>query len=216
MEFSKYTSSAFSLRDYVAFLFPGLSLLGAFFIYWPGYWGVIKNDNIALILVLIVGGFILGYVCNVISITIFVPIFNRVIDDPFSNDSLIKRKGRFSKPLDNIFSNIVLGRLINYYGDQIINESKTKILFLCWRDIQKYNHQGFEYLFRTVTLWNFSGSMLLPSLCFVWIFYAKSEYFLSAISVLTFVFMAVSRHRLRREFARNVYRIWFVIHHKES
>lgn len=200
-------NNSFSLRDYLAYLFPGILLFWAYFLLEPEAWILLKKDSVLSTLVFLVGGYFLGYMSNVLSTRTIIKILDDIFGDP-TNTTISNPNGN---GFNSNFAKILSEKLKNYWGQEIFEAGESNLFFLCWRDLQKSDHKGIDYQFRLVSLWNFCTSTLVPSAILAFVFLIQSKYFLAVFFVVVFVLAAISRISMRREFSRNVYRIWYVI-----
>jgi hypothetical protein len=201
------SNNAFSLRDYLAYLFPGILLLSAYFLIYNQHWEVLQKDKIIASIVFLIGGYFLGYVSNVFSTRTIAKVIDKFYGKPFGTTLSNPKQNKFNQE----FSKLVSNKLKDYWGEELLSAGESNLFYLCWRDIQRSDHKGIEYQFRLVSLWNFCTSTLFPSLTLSVILICKYEYTLSLVAISVFILMAISRVSLRREFSRNVYRIWYVI-----
>lgn len=203
-------NNSFTLRDYLAFVFPGTLLIGAYLLVYSEHWDLIKQEKLLAGIVLLIGSYFLGYMSSVLSNRTVSKLIYWIIGDSFKTILSNPDKNEF----DSKFSKILKEKLKNYWGEEIFYTSESNLLYLCWRDIQTTDHKGMAYQFRLVSLWNFCESVLVPSLILFVIFTINSEYILSLVSISMFILMATSMVEKRAEFGRNVYRIWYVINRK--
>jgi hypothetical protein len=201
------SNNSFTLRDYLAFVFPGILLIGAYLLIYNEHWELIKQDKLLAGVVLLVGSYFLGYMSSVLSSRTLTKLIYWLVGDSFRTLLSEPEKNKF----DTDFSDVLKEKLETYWGKKLSNSSESNLLYLCWRDIQTTDHKGMEYQFRLVSLWNFCESVLIPSLILSIIFAAQYNFMLSIISLSMFILMAISMIGKRKEFGKNVYKIWYVI-----
>jgi hypothetical protein len=198
-------NSSFSLRDYISYVFPGIFFIFSFLILRPDYWVLIKGDTLLTTVIFLVGGYFFGYASNIIGMKTIGKIFIKVMGEPFSTTLSQPKRNGFNEK----FSVIVHEKLVQYWGQEVVDAGEANLLWLCWRDIQAQEHAGLDYLLRVVSLWGLCTSTLLPSLLFAVFSIWKGYYLLASLSLIILYSFGISRVRLRREFSRHVYRIWY-------
>lgn len=217
MRLSQIAGSQFTLRDYISYFFPGVVLLAAIAIVRPAIWVDVKNDTLAISLILFVGGYVLGFFSHVVSTLILMP-FNRVLGDPHADGILGSSKPLVRSALDENFKSILRKELELAWGKEIASGKESNLLFLCWRDIQRHDHRGLEYLFRSVSMYNMALNLIFAFFALSLALIHTHHFCYAALSLLLAASMYRGRFVYRREFVRNVYRIWYVyrLHHEEQ
>ena len=114
--------------------------------------------------------------------------------------------------LDEPFRSNLQNKLDQIWGKDIANGKETSLLYLCFRDIQRHDHKGLDYLSREITLANLSASLLLPSALYFIVFIYQGHFILSVVSLMIFISMSRARYNYRKGFAKNIYRIWYVLY----
>jgi len=135
------TNSSFSLRDYLAYLFPGVLLLGGYFLTHHEHWELLKQDKLLSSIVLLIGGYFSGYISNVFSTRTIAKILDCFFGNSFTTTLSKPDKNNF----DQTFALMVKTELQNYWGKELVDAEESNLLLLCWRDIQRSTHQGIEY-----------------------------------------------------------------------
>lgn len=199
-------NNSFSLRDYIAYLFPGTLLIAAYVINNNEIMALMKNEKLVTSVIILVGGYFLGYASNILALRTITKIIDDIYDDPFKTILSNPKENSFNEK----FANILNEELKKYWGEEIIECGESNLFFLCWREVQTLSHAGIQYQLRLVSLWNFCTSTLIPSFILGLVLIAQDEIFLSLTSFIIMYLMISSRVALRQEFARNVYRIWYV------
>ena len=211
MTVPKLTNGTFSLRDYVAYLFPGVCLLACLALARPELWKLIASDPIAASVVLLVGGYIAGLTSHRASHITFCRLLDKIQGIP--NEGMLRPETDSQRKLmDNEFRKILLARLEEVWGEEILAGREDNILFLCWRELQLQDNASTAYLERLVDLYNMATSLLFPTSLMSVVLLVRGEYLESSFVFLVFFSMSVVRFKYRAAFARNVYRSWFVSH----
>ncbi|WP_155325256.1 hypothetical protein [Desulfosarcina ovata] len=182
-------------------------MLTGIFIVSPDYWVYISANPLIGGIVFVIGGYLLGYASNVLHNKLLVKQLNKFFGNPFSSSLSDPEKNKFNVQ----FSEIVKQNLIEYWGSDIFNIGEQELVYLCWRDIQKTNHNGIEYLHRIVSLWNFCSSSVFPCIFTGLILLFKGCFVASIVCFVLCISFIISRVNMRRQFVKNIYRIWYVI-----
>ncbi|MFC1530529.1 hypothetical protein ACFL6R_07455, partial [Gemmatimonadota bacterium] len=201
-------TDSFSLRDYVTYLFPGVLLLAALGMMRSDIWNALTSNIAATAITVLAGGYFLGYVAWVGGLMLVWP-FKQFFGDPLSHGVLRPTHPRLKPVFDEGFAQSLDRRLREVWTDAIVDGKETALLYLCWRDVQLRSHQGLNYMFRLITQHNMALSTLFPIVMFgIALIYAGDVWF-GLLLVLPFCAMVRARFIYRREFAKNVYRIWY-------
>lgn len=197
-------NNLFSLRDYIGYVFPGLIFLSSYFIYSPEIWKFVKSNNLVASLVFLVVSYYIGYASNILSSRSIINLVKLTLGDPYDNYLSSRVKGAFKFKLQSL--------LKEKWGEEIANDDSIyNLMFLCWRDIQRTEHQGLSYQFRLVSLWTFCNASLVPFIFLSIVLFCKEYFAYSIMCLFVFALLLNSWYKLRVEFAHNVYRIWYVL-----
>ena len=200
-------NSSFSLRDYVSFVFPGSMLLLIYFYYDIESWEFLREQPVLLGFTFLIVGYFLGYASNSVGSKFYSKLYYKFVESPFKG--LLVNCSNFG--FDKVFAESVRSRISKYFGTESNSWEQETLLYICWRDIQCYEHQGLDYMFRLVSLTNLCASMVFPLSLFSIVAVVEKYYMFACIGVICLVVFHLSRCGLRDEFARGVYRIWYVL-----
>jgi hypothetical protein len=202
---------AFSLRDYVAYLFPGVVVLGSVVVIEPRFWDIISKDAVAASLIILVGGYVAGFASRRVGTLIITPLLNRIQGNPY-RQLLRPNNRRIKKSLDDRFRALVLNRLEAVWGKELVGGREDNLLFLCWRELEFEENANTAYLSRLIDLYNLSLNLLVPTLLIGLSLLIKREFVYALFALVTFLCMCKARFDMMVAFARNVYRTWYVAH----
>jgi hypothetical protein len=195
-------SISFTLRDYLSYIFSGTIILLAIFMFDKRcnqglLWSTIGNDTKVISLILIVGGYYLGYLSNV--------IMTYLVGPPYQ-DTLLSSQ----KYLDEKFVSQLKVKLKKYWTEEIYNNEGSNIVYLCWQDIQSTNHKGLNQIYRIISLRNFCVSSILP-FCLLGFSLLISGHYIIGFMVLPMSFiMDYARKNQEKFFVQAVYRNWYI------
>ena len=200
------SNSTFNIRDYLAYVFPGLCIFLLIFFWSPETWESIKQEKIVASVLFLVVSYIFGFSSRTISYFLFVKPYNKIFQNPYKNIF------NGEKPvLNKNFCSVFKTKIAEVFGEEIGQSTETNIIYLCFRDIQNTDHKGQNYLSRELTLSNLSASLLLPSFLFFISAIIKLNIPIILFSLVIFISMSRARYTYRRGFAKNVCRIWYTI-----
>ena len=213
MSLVRLDAGAFSLRDYLAYLFPGLAFGPSIAITMPWLWQDLTSNAVNASLGILVGGYILGFVSHRVSRNVLGPPLNRIFGNPFSS-MLSPTKGLVRKKMDASFRRQVQKQLKQSWGEELFGGSEVNMLFLCWRQLQFQQNSNVEYLGRLLDLYNLSRSLIPPILIFSVALVLIGNYVPSVLALATAVLIARARFDFKAAFALNVYRTWYIVETK--
>ena len=165
-------------------------------------WNTISNDKKLIALILLIGGYYLGYLSNV--------IMTYLSGTPYKDT--LKNGNKYG--LDSSFIKDLKEKLNKKWGKDFYNETNSNILYLCWQDIQSTEHKGIAQIYRIISLRNFCVSSILPFGLFGFSLWVSGHFIVAPIVFSMSYLMYYANKNQEKYFVQAVYRIWYVQHEK--
>lgn len=162
MDWPTATNGAFTLRDYIKSLFPGLLVLFGLYFIWPDLAGNIdiQKYKASLVVISLVGGYIVGDICVGISWYIMFPILNKIFGDPAYN--LLNVNSKWGKTFSAEFRDKIIEKAKGLWGNDFIEAISEKELHdLCLSYIQNIPSQRLFQLERMMSAYNSNLSFIV-------------------------------------------------------
>jgi len=196
-----------TLRDYLSYIFAGTVLLLAIFFFDKScnhsyLWNTLKNSTKLISLILLIGGYYLGYLSNVI----MTYLYGAPYKDTLKNENMYG--------LDITFIQNLKKKLNEKWGKNFYNDTNSNILYLCWQDIQSTEHRGIAQIYRIISLRNFCVSSILPLGLLGFSLWISGHFIIAPIVFFMLYIMNYAKKNQEKYFVQSIYRIWYVQHEK--
>ena len=161
------TNSAFSLRDYTGYLFPGIILMLNIPILWPDTLKWITDNELISILLVLTGGYFAGLAAHFFFWNILKPIIYQFTGDP-SEELVFADSGPFSKILSTKFRNETRTLIMKDFSLNCLSELRNiELFYLCSRYVSSIQHPTVAQIERLITQTNasagFAGSTFVSA-----------------------------------------------------
>ena len=210
MEKLNLGADVFTLRDYLGYLFPGVVSFYALYILDPSLLVKVEANTLIGAVVVLLGGYVAGFVCNTVGWFLMTKVLGRIIGDPLG--SLLRRKNwPWTSMPDVVFQKQLMECLERYWGKAlVINGNSVNLLFLCWRIIQEQPNQACAYLIRLISLYNMAAGLVIADIFVIVASFYKGHIAVGIASSIILLFLVRAFYRYRIAFGKNVFRIFFV------
>ena len=210
MNIAGLSKDTFSLRDYIAILFPGILVIISVIIIYPTLLDKLNENGILATIIILVIGYLFGFASNIIGEKLILPPIDKKVGDPFLG-AIYPDKSLQYRIFDQEFRNILITNLEKKWGPKILKGNQRNLLFLCRREIQKYNHSGLAYLLRLVTLYNTARAYIFPCILIMLSLIIIRQYTISVFVLFIILSLYLGHYHYRLEFVREVFRIWYIL-----
>jgi hypothetical protein len=210
MEYFKQGDTGFGARDYLANFLPGaviifgICMLETSLLKWAE-----KHKEFALA-ILLVGSYIAGFMCLIISRMVFIELLHRLIGDPLET-LLFGKKKLWVSPLNEEFRRQLIPKLEAYWGKELVRRTTGRYLVtLCWRLIASKPHESLSRITRTISLSSFSTSLIAADFFILIASVVKGHIIIAIISVIGLLPIIRGYYFYRRIFGVNVYQMFYI------
>lgn len=199
----------FSFRDYVAFMFPGMLIIGAICIQIPNSFDWLEQHKFIATAIFLVGGYIAGRLSNSISYGTILKLSFKVFGSP---TKILSEKGsHFLTKIDEAFKEELVTVLRRHWGANLVeNGNEANLLFLCNRKIEENDHRTLDTQGRRVSIHEFHAA-LMPAMFVFSISLMLDEKIFTGLLVLPLIYFSLkSFYGFRRQFVVNIYRLFYI------
>lgn len=204
-----FPDGSFSLRDYIAYMFPGLVVITAACVWDPAIVRWFEEHKLVGSVTVLGGSYILGTLCQMVSYGLILNILRKPLGNP--SRALSPKRHLFFKGFCPAFSQQVRVLLERHWGTQLSSEiPEERLLLLCWRAVQTQPHASFEYMKRCVSLSNYYATMLSADVILLIALLVRRHWLAAVAAMVSFFLFARGYYNYRAQFVRNVYRLFYI------
>jgi hypothetical protein len=205
------SESTFSFRDYIAYMFPGLVVIGVICVLEPSLLAWAEKHKLTGAAVVLAGSHIIGTLSLIISYRIFTMLLYRLFGDP--RNVLFGRNYCNVWKLSTHTKKTVIALLEEYWGhDLTTNAHHTELLNLCLRQVQNRQHPALDYIARSVSLYNYCCAMCLPGIILLVTLATGGHIAGAAISAGCVAFFASGHYHYSAQVSVIVFMLFYTIY----
>ena len=190
-------ASSFSLRDYVAYLFPGVAGLLLLLLIRPDLAAWAEKHALAAGVIIIVGGYLVGFIAH--------GFFWHGVARFLPNSTMVfaprnkRQKSPFSIGFNELLDNVLASRLRN-----VAELEQDEIFYLAWRLAQRMDHPTLDHIARLVTFSNISGSLSIVLFVAACWFSYEAEWLEAGLLFALAIFQAYRFGKLRLDISKQI------------
>lgn len=202
-------TSAFSLLDLIAYLFPGAIVLSGMGLMQPNLQSFALGGTFQSAALFVIASYTAGFLSVASFWLLLFPLVTRVTGRRL--EAVVESSRRFGIHLSPAFNKALETELAQAWGDDLFAGGKRDLVFLCWECVQSEGHPSTTYIKRLTTLFNMAGSLVV-AIPFLAAGLAVQNYIvLSLLAVPVWLVTWGAFFAFRRQFAEKVFRLFFVL-----
>jgi len=202
-------TSAFSLLDLVAYLFPGAILLSGVALFQPQLLSLVAEGTFQSAALLIVASYTAGFLGVATFWLVLFPIVTKLTGRRL--EAVVESSRRFGIHLSPAFNKALEVELMEAWGPELFNAGKRDLVFLCWECVQSEGHPSTTYIKRLTTLFNMAGSLVVAIPALSAGLFVRHQVALGVLTVPAWLIAWGAFFAFRRQFAEKVLRLFFVL-----
>ena len=199
-------TSAFSLLDLIAYLFPGAIIMSGLGLARPSLLSSVSDGTFRSAAFFVAGSYTAGFLSVSTFWLLLFPLVARITGrrlEAVVESSRDHWSPAFDKALDI--------ELTQVWGRALFSGGRRDLFFLCWECVQSEGHPSTVYMKRLTTLFNMAGSLVV-AIPFLAVGLAIKGHVVLALSAVPAWLVAWSAFfAYRKQFAEKVFRLFFVL-----